>query len=190
MQCIRWSEKLVRRAVTLIIRPAETWQLIALSSDMEGGQAWQHAALLALLASISWSCGVTWLQSDAGPQAGFFAILTTTFLLCMCAMLVTAVSVALLLPFYGRPRCWRGAWTVAAYGATPPLLCGMLLFIPIAMMLLVVTFPYGCYLQSLGAQQVLGVRKGDAAEFTGASLVLSMVICLGMGGLLSASGLL
>jgi hypothetical protein len=180
----------VRRAVMLIIRPAEAWQLIALSGDMGDRQAWRHVVLLSLLASTSWSSGVTWLQSDAGLRAGFIATLVTTFLLWMCAMFVTAFSIALLLPHYGRPRCWRGAWTVAAYGATPLLLCGVLLFIPVAMMLLVVTLPYGCYLLSLGAQEVLGVRKGDAAEFTGASLILSMVLSLGMGGLLSASGLL
>ena len=36
----------------------------------------------------------------------------------------------------------------------------------------------------------LSVLLADAAEFTGASLILSMVLSLGMGGLLSASGLL
>lgn len=178
------------RALGLISRPPTAWQSIAASVASEKWPALQHAAVLSFLTSLAWSLGMTWMPMRAGPAMSLPFSLLSTFMLCMVAIAVLAGAMAVLLPAYGCLRNWSGAWIVAAYGATPVLLCGVLLVLPAAVILLVVAFPHACYLLSLGARQVLGVNSRDAAEFTAAALVLAIAASLLTGGLLSAADLL
>jgi hypothetical protein len=183
--------RFVLKAFGLIVRPTTAWQSIAASSvEAELLPALRHAAMLSLLTSLSWSLGRLWLLVPASPAMSFLFALLSTFVLCMLAIALLAGALAVLLPAYGCPRNWYGAWVVAAYSATPVLLCGALLVLPVAVILMVVTLPYAFYLLSLGAHHVCGVRSKDTAEFTAATLVLTVAASMLTGGVLSAAAIL
>ena len=183
--------RFVLQASALIARPTTAWQSIAASSvAAELLPALRHAASLSMLTSLSWSLGRTGLPMHVSPAMSFVFALLSTFVLCMLAIALLAGALAMLLPVYGCRRNWSGAWVVAAYSATPVLLCGVLLVLPVAVILMVVTLPYAFYLLSIGAHHVCGVGSKDTAEFTAATLVLTVAASLLTGGLLSAADIL
>jgi len=184
----RCCRRVFVRTSGLFAGPAAEWRVIATSLPAERGTILWHAVVLSALTAIAWSLGVAWAPMHPGAPLPFVLSVITTFLLCMAAVAMLAGSVAVLLPMYGRPRDWLRAWAVGTYSATPVLLSGVLLVVPVLVIAIVIALPYACYLLFLGLQEVLGVTRGDAAEFTAASLLAMVLASVVFGGLLSAIG--
>lgn len=92
--------------------------------------------------------------------------------------------------FFEAIRDWDRAVAVAAYAATPVLLCGALLVIPILVVASIAGFVHFLALSHMGLQRVLGCRAEDGAAFTAATCLFALVASMLLGGLCSAAGLI
>lgn len=179
-----------RRACRLVAAPTAEWQAIAASLGREQRLLRAHVVVLSALSALAWALGVAWAPMQPGATLSFMSSVTTTFFLCIVAILLLTLAIVLLLPMYERPRDWRRAWAVSAYSATPLLLCGMLLVVPTLVIAMVVALPYAGYLLYAGLQAVLGVRRGDAAEFAAAAMVAASLLSMLLGAALAALGVM
>ena len=128
------------------------------------------------------------LAPSESPGVTVLVLVTKTFVLYVVSVLLLAVSIAMLMPMYGAARDFRRAITLAGFGATPLLVCGLLTIYPLLSVVLVIALPLAGYQLHLGAQLVGRIRPGDAAEFVAASMVLAALGSVVAGGALSAIG--
>ena len=178
------------RAWRLVAAPTAEWQAIAASLGQEQRLLRWHVVVLSALFALAWSLGVAWAPMQPGATPSYLSSVTTTFFLCVVAIMLLTLAIVLLLPMYERPRDWGRAWAVSAYSATPLLLCGMLLIVPILVIAMVVALPYAGYLLYIGLQEVLGARRGDAAEFAAAAMVAASLLSMQLGAALAALGVM
>ena len=189
-EAVRHGGQVFCRACRLVATPTAEWRAIAASLGEERRLLRVHVVVLSALFALAWSLGVAWVPLQPGATPSLIPSLTVTFFLCVFAIMLLSLAIVLLLPMYERPRDWGRAWAVSAYSATPLLLCGMLLVVPILVITLVVALPYAGYLLYAGSQEVLGVRKGDAAEFAAAAMVTASLLSMALGAALAALGLM
>jgi hypothetical protein len=176
----------VARACRLMISPDAEWRTIAADLPSSGAVLGAHLIPLCVLLAVAWTAGVMLfpMQSAAGTRAApMFAL---TVLLCVAASAVQAGAMGMLLPMYDRPRQWRRALIVAGYGATPVLLTGILLVYPTLVIASVLALPFALYQHYLGAQHVLGVARGEAAEFVAASALISLGGSVALGAAMAS----
>ena len=106
-------------------------------------------------------------QEMALPQH----VMLATYLAALLAVLSIAAAFWLLTRFELRDAELSRCIQVAAYGATPALLC-------------VVALPYAFYLYYLGVQELLRVPRSEAAQFVAIALVAAVAAAtLGGAGL-------
>lgn len=188
----RWSgdgvRGIVRRVHRLLLHPASEWA--AISERLAGslGPVLTHTGLLSLLASLVWASGQAILLPAERPVVMFLFLVSKTFALYVVSVVLVAASIFILMPAYGVARDARRAMTVAGFGATPFLVCGLLAAYPLFSIAMVIALPLAGYQLYVGAQAVARVRRGDAAEFAAATMVLASFGSIASGGVLAALG--
>ena len=163
----------------------------ALRSDALAGRTLLLRVVLPLsaLTSLAWAIGTRFMPLVAGTEPAFAWTFVRTFLLCMAAIVLLTVALAALMPMYGRQRAWRQAGLLASASALPMLLCGLLLFYPRAVLVMVPAALHAACLIYIGSQRVLGVARADAAEYSAVVMVLAMILTMGLGSTLVRLGL-
>ena len=174
----------------LMSAPAAEWRTIAADPPAIRTLMLGHTAPLSAVTALAWATGAILAPLRQGVSLPFAVIALTTFLLCLVSILLQAGAIALLLPMYDRRRDWHRALVVAAYAATPILLCGILFFVPTLVIVIAIALPYAGYLLFVGAHEVLGVGRGDAAEFAVASMIVMTAASFALGALLGALDLI
>jgi hypothetical protein len=114
----------------------------------------------------------------------------STIVLSLAAVMILALALFLLAPWFDAARSWDRAMAVACYASTPVLLSWFLLLFPPFAVLPIVALIHCFALCYLGVQQLLECRESEAAMFVAAAWVFSAVGGILLGGLCSAAGLI
>jgi len=148
-----------------------------------------HALPLGLLPAIAWPVGRL-LAGETGGWGEVAAGFASTLLLTLACLALLASGIYLLSGFFRATRSWRRSIAVACYAATPVLLCGALLFVPLLVVASVGGFLYGLGLCAIGLQVMLDCRQENSAAYVaGAGLYLGAT-SMALGALCGAIGLI
>jgi hypothetical protein len=181
----------VHPSFAIVFRPRLTWEALGRDVPSWSRSLGRHALPLALVPAVAWPVG-RWLAgtstlSGTRELAGAFL---ATVLLTLASLLIVALAIYVLAPFFEVPRQWNRSVAVAAYSSTPVLLAGALLFNPVLIIASVAAFLHGLVLCSVGMNVLLGCRDSDTAAYVAAVSVLSLVGSMALGALCSAIGLI
>jgi hypothetical protein len=138
---------------------------------------------------MAWPVGRAMEGGDAIASdvvAGF----VSTLLLTLVSVLLFAVGLYLLAPFFKATRSWNRSIAVSCYSATPVLLSGGLLFVPLLVIASVGAFLYALGLCTIGLRIVLECREDEVAGFLASAAVFMGVGSMAIGALCSAIGLI
>lgn len=163
----------------------------ALRSDTGTARTLLQRVVLSLsaLTGLAWATGTGLMPLVAGTEPAFAWTFVRTFLLCLASIALLAVALAVPLPLYGRQRAWRHALLLASVSVLPMLLCGVLLFYPKAVLVMVPAALQGAYLIFSGSQRVLGVAAADAAEYSAVAMLAAMALTMCFGAITVRLGL-
>ncbi len=186
----------LQRIVDIVIRPRREWDRIAAETPSIDELTVRFIVPLSLLAPIATGIGMRYFDvawdGDQGyrvPPAEIFAASATTLFASIFSVFALAGIFVLLGRMYGSKRDFRVALQVATYGTVPLFLAGASLVLPVMAIVVVVGFVHSLYLYWLGAKQVLGVKRGDQAEFVGIAMLLFSTASTFIGAAASHIGL-
>ncbi|MCE9639088.1 MAG: YIP1 family protein [Betaproteobacteria bacterium] len=186
----------MRRAVRLTVAPGEEWRTIKGEEPRARTIFGRFVLPLALMPAASWGLGLLLFGNDASgghSDLDLVQIMRGSLIVYFGVVLsigLCAVSIVILAPLFAGRRNWPRALQVAAYGAAPVLLGGVVLLVPSLAYVLILPFFHSLYLQYAGLQHVLGVRERDAAEYVALSSMLLMVFSTALGAFAGWLGIL
>ena len=182
----------MRRAFVLVLGLVGSEDLAwdALRSDsMVARMLLLHVVLpLSATTSLAWAVGTSLMPLVSGAEPAFAWVFVRTFLLCIAAIALLILALVVLLPMYGCRSDWRGASLLASASAMPMLLCGVLLFYPKAVLVMVPAALHAAYLLYSGSQRMLAVATADAAEYSAVVMLLALGLTMGLGAMLTRLG--
>jgi len=177
-------------ALAVTFRPAAAWDALRAADPGWGATLARHVLPLSLLPAVAWPLG----QAASGRLPLTFGGLGASFLatlaLAVASVLVLAAGFFALSPAFAAPRHWGRSMAVAAYAATPVLLSGALLVMPVLVVASLAACVHGFALCYLGVQRLLDCPEPDAAFFVASAAMFALVASLALGGLCSAAGLI
>jgi hypothetical protein len=177
------------RFLRILLRPEATWREIRAADPGAGRILLTHALPLCLLPAVAWPAGRALTGMATGYSAAAAAFVATVLLSLACIALLAA-GIYLLAGFFEAVRSWRRSFAVAAYSATPVLLCGALLFVPLLVIASVGGFLFGLGLCGIGLRVMLDCREGQAAGYVAGSGLFLGATSMALGALCSAIGLI
>jgi hypothetical protein len=195
-------QKLLTRAVNIIVRPDAEWAAIALERGQWWRVWWRYLAPLALISPLAFGGGVLLggegalrYFSDDGT-ALLFALLAAAggFITALAAVTATALATRLVMPLYRGRRDFGAAFRLVAYAGTPVWLSGIVLLaplqrFPLLVIVILIGLMHSLYLFYLGLHYVAKVPRGDAAECAAIVTVASVLLSSVIGYFGSAAGL-
>jgi hypothetical protein len=171
-------------------RPTAAWVALRAADPSWTRSLLEQALPLALLPALAWPLG----QASSGRLAGTFEALAASFLATLLFSLATillfAAGLFVLSPFFEAPRHWGRCVALAAFSASPVLIVGALLVVPVLVVACVAACVHALALSYLGARHLLGCPESDAAFFVAAACMFALVSSMLLGGLCSAAGLI
>lgn len=186
----------LRRALRLTASPGEEWQLIKAEEPLAAAIVFRFLLPLALIPAVSLSLGLLLSGIDAGGRHATLDLVQIVrgglivYVGVVLSVCLSAASIMILAPLFAAPRDWPRALRVAAYSASPVLLCGLLLLVLNLSYVLILPFFHGLYLQYAGLQHVLAVKERDAAEYVALSSMLLMALSTALGAFAGWLGIL
>ena len=185
------------RAARLLRHPDAEWKAIAAEPPVTralAGYLLPHACVI----TFSWMAGLAMFglfgargePATMLPAARIVHIGAVTFFGALLGVVLVAAAIWLIAPMYRIRRDWRRSLRVATYAATPLLLAGLLLLVPMLVFATVLAVGPALYHLHTGLRIELGVRAGDAAEYVAiVCLAVSVALTL-IGGIAGGLGLI
>jgi len=186
----------LRRMACLIFRPGAEWAEIARERTSVEELLRRSILPLSALTPIATYIGMkvfdrSW-DADQGylvPPDQIFNAAATTFFGIVGSIFALAAIMALIAPMY-RSKCdYVSALKVAAHGASPLLVSGAMLVLPVMIVVSMAALCYTLFLYYVGAATVLRIRE-DQAEFVGVSLLLLTFVSMMAGMAVAGAGLI
>ena len=118
------------------------------------------------------------------PADQIFGVAATTFFATIGSVFALAAIMALIAPMYRQKPDFLSALKVSIHGASPLLLSGVVLVLPVMVVVSMVALCYTLFLYHVGVTQVLRIRE-DQFEFIGVSLLLLTFVSV-MAGMIAA----
>jgi hypothetical protein len=173
----------------ILFRPEATWREIRVADPSVARTFLTHALPLSFLPSIAWPIGRA--LEGATPSGSEIAVsFTSTFLLTQACVLLLASGIYLFATFFGAIRNWRRSVTVSAFAATPVLLCGGLLFVPLFVIASVGGFLYGLGLCAAGMKAMLDCKETETSAYVAVAGAFFGASSMALGALCGAIGLI
>ena len=187
---------IVNRAINMITKPKEEWDIIASEPATVGGLFTGYALILALLPLIGTIVVVGLLGMGASAMGGAAAMGMGMSFIAGSAVVGYFVGLALLLlvsfivnaltPSFNGKQDMVQATKLMVYSATPTWLAGILGGIPIIGFLLgLAAMAYAVYLIYLGVKPVLGVPDDKVAGMTVVTVLIYIVASVVIGGIIA-----
>lgn len=182
----------LRRITYLLFRPGAEWALIAREPSSVDVILRRYILPLSALTPIATFIGMNvfdraW-DADQGylvPPDQIFNAAATTFFGIIASIFALAAIMTLIAPMYQCKRDYLSALKVSAHGASPLLLSGVTLVLPVMVVVSMFALCYTLFLYYVGATTVLEIRR-DQAEFIGISMLLLTFVSM-MAGMAAAS---
>jgi Yip1-like protein len=182
----------LRRITYLVFRPGAEWALIAREPSSVDVLLRRYILPLSALTPIATFIGMNVFDRawdvDQGylvPPDQIFNAAATTFFGIIGSIFALAAIMTLIAPMYQCKRDYLAALKVSAHGASPLLLSGVTLVLPVMVVVSMFALCYTLFLYYVGATTVLEIRR-DQAEFIGISMLLLTFVSM-MAGMAAAS---
>jgi len=181
------------------LAPSREWATIAAERFSTPALLVGLVLPFAAIPAIAWSCGLSIFGLEVGRQGDATVRLPPdivvrigvgTFVGTALTIIGIAAAFYAIAPMYQARRDWRGALTVASFGAAPVALTCVLLVKPILILAPFVAALHSFYLFNAGLQHVCGVAADSTAEYVAITLFLVVVASSLAGGLLGFVGIL
>jgi hypothetical protein len=186
----------LRRIVNIVFRPRDEWERIALEESTMPVLFRRYILPLALLAPAATVVGMRVFDANWSPAQGYrvppeqiLAAGAATLVMSVLMIFALASIFVLIAPMYRSSRNYQDALKVATFGAVPVLLAGATLLLPVMALVGLVALVHSLFLFWLGARRVLGVGRGEQAEFVGIAMLLLSVTATLAGAAAGALGL-
>jgi hypothetical protein len=188
----------LQRVVRIVFRPAAEWESIAREPSGVATMLFGYVMPLALIPAAATAIGMTFFGTDWDAVQGYrvgsgraLHIALGNYLLVVASVVMLAAILRLLGKTPGRPRpTYRQCVEIAAYGATPLLLAGALLFLPMLVTGTLVAAMHSLYVLSGGIRRILGIAPSDSAMLVGISVIAMVVASMALGAVVAALGLI
>ncbi len=186
------AQGLIARVQAILLKPAETWDVIANEPSDVGtlykGYVIPLAAIgpiAAALGSILFGIGVVML----GGNFLMFMVsnllqLVVTFIIGLAMVYVTALVIDGLAPSFDGEKNQIQAFKVAAYSMTAGWVAGILLVIPFLGIVAILALIYNIYLLYVGLPKLMKVSADKAVPYTAIVVVVCLVLYI-LAGLIT-----
>ncbi len=191
---------MLRRAWRLLRSPGSEWAAIAAERAPALTVCMTYVLPMSVVPAIAWAIGLALFPGDLairgattvdpGSARQLARAALVTFGGSVLAVGTLAAAFFAIAPMYEIRRDWPSALSVAAYGTTPVWLAGVLLVRPPLVAVAILAMVHACYLYFAGLQRVAGVKRGDAAEFVALAVLLTTLVLVVAGALLSFLGVI
>jgi hypothetical protein len=169
---------LVERVQGIIMKPKDTWPVLAAESQTVGSLYVGYIAPLAAIGPIASLIGTSLLFTGILHLSWTFGIVNAvvSYVVALIAVFVTALIAEVLAPSFGGTKDRMQALKLIAYAQTPAWIAGILLiFTPLGIIVLLAAL-YGLYVLYLGVSPVMNVPADKAAGYTIVLVIVSIVI--------------
>jgi hypothetical protein len=186
---------LVERARNILLKPAETWNVIADEPATAGGLFTGYAAILAAIPPVAGFIGgqvfghgffgITYRPPFIGALVG--AILQ--YVLSLIGIYVVALIIDALAPTFDGQKNRVQALKVVVYSYTAAWVAGIFAIIPALALLSVLGGLYSLYLLYLGLPRVMRSPESKAVGYTALTVIAAIVLGIVVSAIVGALGL-
>ena len=183
---------IVQRAQSILLRPKETWPVIAGESTDAATLYTGYVAPLAAIPAIARFIGFS-LIGFGGFGIGFrvplvagLVNLVVGYVLSLVVVYLLALLVDALAPTFGGTRSRIAALKVVAYASTAGFVGGIFTLIPALGILSLIASLYGIYLLYTGLPVLMHCPREKAAGYTAVVIVCAIVAFVVIGAIINA----
>lgn len=171
------STGLIDRAKAIILKPAETWPVIAAEQTSIGDLITRYALPLIVLGPVAGFIGGQLFGLNLG-FASYKPGLVSGLLMAVIGIvmgLVSVIVIGLIADFladkFGGTANRAQAFKLVVYALTPGWIAGLLQLVPLLSMLAILASLYGLYLFYQGSTPVMKVPQDKAVGYTAVTTV-------------------
>ncbi len=183
---------LVERVKNIILKPAETWPVIASEANAVGGLYSSYIAPLAAIPALAQFIGLSVIGTSVlgvAIKVGFgkgLTMMVLGFIMTLVMVYVLSLIIDALAPTFAGEKNQPQAFKLAAYSATPGWVAGIFQIIPSLGILALLGALYGIYLLYLGLPTLMKCPKDKAPVYTAAIVGCWVVLAIVSGALIAA----
>jgi hypothetical protein len=185
---------LIARVKNILLKPAETWGVIAYEPTTAKGLFTGYAAILAAIPPLAGLIGgqifghsffgVTYRAPLLGALVG--AILQ--YVLSLVGIYIFALIIEALAPSFDAYKNRLQALKVAVYSYTAIWVAGIFALVPALSVLGILGGLYSLYLLYLGLPRVMNAPQNKALGYTAVCVIVGIVLSIVLGGLVGLLG--
>ena len=175
---------------SILYRPGAAWTVLRAADPSWTAALVRHLLPLALLPALAWPVGQAAAGVLSAQPAPLVAAFMATFAFTVASVVLLALGLYVLAPFFRCRRDWNRSFVVAAYASTPVLASGALLVIPMLLIVGFAAFAFFLVLCDMGVKQLLGCREESAAAYVVGGCLSAVFGSMALGALCSAAGLI
>lgn len=185
------------RAARLMLYPAAEWRAIA-TEPPAARLVTGYLVPLVCIPALAWMAGLAMFglfgaRAEAAtllPPLRIGHIGLVTFCGTVLGVWLVAVSIWLIAPIYRLRRDWPRSLQLAIYAATPLLVAGVLLLVPMLVYVVVLVLGPALFGLHTGLRLLLTVKDGEAAEYVAIVCLAASVALTLLGGVAGALNLI
>ena len=173
---------IVDRAKDIVLKPKETWEVIAQEPTAQKDLIMSYILPLAIIPAIASLIGYGFVGINL-PLIGKVSSVEwglnqaiTSFAGTFLGIFISGWIISLLAPSYNTKLSMDDAIKLVAYSYTPSLIAGVLYLIPALSIIAVVAGIYGLYILYLGFKPITKVADDKAGTYFVVSLLLIIVV--------------
>lgn len=172
---------LIERAKAIILKPADTWPVIAAEQTSSGEIFTRYAVPLAAIGPVASFIGGQVFGISAfiaTYRPSFMSGLTmavTSFIMGLISLVVVALIADFLAPKFDGQSNRTNAFKLVAYSMTPGWVAGILGIIPALAVLGIIAGIYSIYLLYLGATPLMKVPQDKGVAYTAVTIVCAII---------------
>lgn len=173
---------IVDRAKDIVLKPKETWEIIAQEPTAQKDLIMSYILPLAIIPAIASLIGYGFVGINL-PLIGKVSSVEwglnqaiTSFAGTFLGIFISGWVISLLAPNYNTKLSMDDAIKLVAYSYTPSLIAGVLYLVPALSIVAVIAGIYGLYILYLGFKPITKVADDKAGTYFVVSLLLIIVV--------------
>lgn len=178
---------LIQRVRPILLRPKETWPVIAGESGDARSLYTRYVMILAAIPAVAGFIGLSLVGISAlgsglhVPVSIGFGHMLVSWLLSLVLVWVVAQVIDVLAPTFGATRNRMGAMKLVAYGSTASFVGGIFNVVPVLAVLGLIVALYSIYLIYTGLPVLMQCPPARAGIYTAAVVVCGIITMLALG---------
>lgn len=180
---------LIQRVQDILLKPKDTWPVIAQEQDDIGAIYKQYLIILAAIPAVAGFIGMSFIgvgmfgMSVRVPLLAGLTSMVVGYVLSLVMVFVLGLIVDALAPTFGATKNPLNAFKVVAFGMTAGYVGGIFSLIPMLSILGLLMSLYSVYLMYLGLPVLMKCPPEKAVGYTAVILVCGVVAMLIMGAI-------